>query len=385
MTEKHPPQTSSTASTHARPDGRIGYAIVGVGQLTQDELIPSIRESDQAYLAALVTSAEDKAEAFEISPLRPEDIYAYEDFEQLADRGDIQAVYIVLPNALHREYVERAARMGKHVLCEKPLASTPEDAKAMVQSCREAGVLLMTAYRCQYTPHHWAVRDAVQRGELGPVRLLNSVHSHVEDDPEAWRLQQEMAGGGPLPDIGLYSLNTVRFVLGQEPLWVEAALEQPQDVGDDPRFQEVERSISFRLGFAGGVLADCQASYAALDVNTFRVLGELGHAALDPAFQYNDLDLTLTTQRGQQQPDFPEYDQFTLEMDHFAQCIRSGAQPWTPGEEGVQDQRLMAAIYESARQGRRVELDAPQGRDVFRGTPPEVPGRTAPQETVLPG
>ena len=360
-----------TASSQPQP-GRVGYAIVGVGQLTKDELIPAVRESEHAYLAALVTGAEDKPEVSGISPLRPEDIYAYEDFGKLADRDDVQAVYIVLPNALHREYVEQAARMGKHVLCEKPLASTPEDAEAMVQACRDAGVLLMTAYRCQYTPEHWAVRDAVQSGQLGPVRLLNLVHSHVEEDRGAWRLDRKLAGGGPLPDIGLYCLNTARFVLGQEPQWVEAVLDQPQD---DPRFREVERSVSFRLGFAGGVLADCQASYAALDVNALRVLGEQGHAAMDPSFQYSDLCLTVTTTEGRQQPDFPEYDQFSLEMDHFAACIRSGAQPWTPGEEGLQDQRLMAAIYEAARTGKRVTLHAPEGRDVFRGTPPQVPGR----------
>lgn len=351
--------------------GRIGYAIVGVGQLTKDELIPAVRESEHAYLAALVTGADDKAEVQAASSMRPEDVYAYEEFGELADRDDIQAVYIVLPNALHREYAERAAQMGKHVLCEKPLASTVEDAEAMVQACREAGVLLMTAYRCQYTPEHWAVRDAVQSGRLGPVRLLNSVHAHVEDDPQAWRLDQKMAGGGPLPDIGLYSLNTARFVLGLEPQWVEASLDQPQD---DPRFREVERSVSFRLGFAGGVMADCQASYAALDVNTLRVMGEAGHAEMDPAFAYEGLKLTVTPAKDQQ-PDFPGYDQFTLEMDHFAACIRAGVQPWTPGEEGLQDQRLMAAIYQAARGGKRVTLDAPQGKDVFRGTPPQVPGR----------
>ncbi|MDO4262884.1 MAG: Gfo/Idh/MocA family oxidoreductase [Deinococcus sp.] len=363
---------TATITANQPPTGRVGYAIVGVGQLTKDELIPALRGSEHAYLAALVTGAEDKGEALKVSSLRPEDIYAYEDFERLADRDDVQAVYIVLPNALHREYTERAAQIGKHVLCEKPLASTPEDASAMVQACRDAGVLLMTAYRCQYTPEHWAVRDAAQSGQLGPVRLLNSVHTHVEDDPDVWRLERKVAGGGPLLDIGLYCLNTVRFVLGREPQWVEASLDQPQD---DPRFCEVERSVSFRLGFAGGVIADCQSSYAALDVNILRVMGEAGHAALDPAFQYSGLCLTVTTAGAQQQPSFPNYDQFTLEVDHFAACIRSGVQPWTPGEEGVQDQRLMAAIYEAARTGQRVTLDAPAGQDVFRGTPPQVPGR----------
>jgi predicted dehydrogenase len=359
---------------HPEPQTRrVGYAIVGLGKLSAEQLIPAARTSQHAYVAALVTSEEDKGEAFARAfDLTEEDVYSYDDFEQLAERDDVEAVYIVLPNARHREYTERAANIGKHVLCEKPLGMNAQGAQAMVDACRAAGVLLMTAYRCQYTPEHWAARDAAQGGRLGPVKLLDSVHVQVEDDPEAWRMKLDLAGGGPLVDVGLYSLNIVRFVLGQEPEWVFATLHQPQD---NPLFREVEESLSFMLGFPGGVIANCLTSYGAYKTTTLRVMGEKGSLLMDPAFPYQGLELTISDEGGDLTPSFPSYDQFGLEFDHFAQCIRAGKQPWTPGEEGVQDHRVMDAIYKSARTGQVVKLDPVAGQDVFRGEKPQVPGR----------
>lgn len=352
---------------------RVGYAIVGIGELSAGELIPAARTSEHAYVAALVTTEPEKGRAFARAyDLTDEDVYTYDRFEDLKDREDVEAVYIVLPNSLHREYVERAAQMGKHVLCEKPLSVNEAEAQAMVDACRAAGVLLMTAYRCQYTPYHWAARDAVQGRRLGRVKLLDSIHGQVEDDPEAWRLKRDLAGGGPLPDVGIYCLNTIRFVLGQEPEWVFATLQQPEG---DERFREVEESVSFMLGFPGGVVANCLTSYGIQKTATLRVLGEQGTALMDPAFTYQGLSLTISDGQGDFQPKLPDEDQFGLEMDHFAGCIRQGKQPWTPGEEGVQDHRIMDAIYESARSGQVVRLEPVQGQDAFRGEKPQVPGR----------
>lgn len=351
---------------------RVGYAIVGIGKLSAEELIPAARTSEHAYIAALVTSEEDKGEAFaKAFGLTTDDVYSYDNFEALKDREDVEAVFIVLPNSMHREYVERAAKIGKHVLCEKPLSVNVEDAQAMVDSCKEAGVLLMTAYRCQYTPEHWSVRDAVQSGKLGKIRSIESTHSHVEDDPEAWRLKIDLAGGGPLPDIGLYSLNIIRFVLGEEPQWVFADIHQPKD---DERFKEVEERVSWMMGFSAGVTAVCHSSYASQDTSTLRVVGEKGSAVMEPAFDYQGLKVTFEDGDGKREPSFVAYDQFTNEFDHFAQCIRKGQQPWTPGEEGVADHIAMDAIYESARSGKRVELKAVSEKDASRGEhKPEMP------------
>lgn len=352
---------------------RVGFALVGLGKLTAEQLIPAVRTSQDAYVAALVSSEEDKGEEFARAfDLTEQDVYTYDTFEQLANRDDVQAVYIVLPNSKHLEFVRRAAQMGKHVLCEKPLSVNAEQAQQIVDACREAGVLLMTAYRCQYTPEHWAAREAVQSGALGRVKLLDSIHAQVEDDPEAWRLKRALAGGGPLLDVGIYSLNTMRFVTGQEPEWVFAAQHQP---AGDLRFREVEESVSAMLGFPGGVIANLQTSYGAYTTATLRVMGEDGSLLMDPAFPYGGLGLEITDQNGTRQPAFPEYNQFSLEFDHFAQCIQQGRAPWTPGEEGVQDHVIMDAIYESARTGQVVRLSPQTGTDLYRGTPPERPGQ----------
>ncbi|WP_309570439.1 Gfo/Idh/MocA family oxidoreductase [Deinococcus sp.] len=350
---------------------RVGYAIVGLGELSVEELIPAARTSKESYVAALVTSELDKGVEFARAlGLKDSDVYTYDDFEHLSGRDDVEAVYIVLPNSLHREFITRAAKMGKHIVSEKPLGMNAKDAQKIVDVCKKAGVLLMTAYRCQYSPHHWAARDAVQGGTLGRVKLLDSMHVQVEDDPTVWRLQQELAGGGPLPDVGIYSLNTLRFVTGQEPEWVFATLHQPKK---DRRFREVEESVSFMLGFPEGVTANCHTSYGAFKTDTLRVMGDAGTLLMDPAFTYEGLKLSIETKEGTMTPSFPAYDQFGLEFDHFAQRVRDGKTPWTPGEEAVQDHVIMDAIYESAKTGKVVKLKSVTKKDAFRGTKPTLP------------
>ncbi len=352
---------------------RVGFAVVGLGELSAEELIPALRTSQHAYLAAVVTGEPDKGRAFaRAAGLTDQDAYTYEQFDDLAGRDDVQAVYIVLPNNLHREYTERAAKMGKHVLCEKPLAANTEDAEAMVAACKSAGVKLMAAYRIQYTPHHWAAKRAIAEGKLGKIKLLDSIHAQVEDDASVWRLSLKQAGGGPLVDVGIYCLNTLRFLTGLEPEWVYATMHQPQG---DERFEEVEESMSVMLGFPGGMIANFLTSYGAVKTNTVRVLGEDGSVLLDPAFSYSGLELELSDKHAKTRPQFAAYDQFTLEVDHFAGCIRENREPYTPGEEGVQDHRLMDAIYQSARSGGRVEVEKFGGQDVFRSTQnePELP------------
>jgi predicted dehydrogenase len=277
-------------------------------------------------------------------------------------------VYIVLPNSMHLEYTRRAVRIGKHVLCEKPLATTVEDAEKMVQVCADANVRFMTAYRCQYTPQHWAARDLIQSGELGRIGLIEAVNVQVEDDPTAWRLKRELAGGGALPDIGLYCLNTIRFLLTEEPIEVFA---QQFSTPDDPRFLEVEEAVAWTMRFPNGTLATCSTSYNAARANYLRVHGEHAWLSLDPAFAYQGLELEVVREKSREKQIMNEKDQFALEIDHFSRCILDQQQPFTPGEEGLQDQRIMAAIYESAKTNKPVALEPIQGKDVFRGTPPE--------------
>lgn len=355
------------------PEDRVGYALVGLGKLSLKELVPAFRLSNYSKLTALVS--DDREKALELAKglgLEEKDVYDYSDYEKLAERGDVNAVYIVLPNSLHREYTERAAKIGKHVLCEKPLATTPEDAEAMVRACAEANRLLMTAYRMQYTPQIWAARSLIQNGGLGALKFIQAVDGQMEDDPGEWRLKRDLAGGGALPDIGLYCLNTARFLSAEEPYEVFA---YRYSTPNDPRFHEVEEAVYFILRFPSGAVAHCTCNYDTAEARYLRAHGQKGWLSLDPAFSYEGLRLEVVTDQGREMKQMNEEDQFRLEIDHFSECILEGKKPFTPGEEGLQDQRLMAAIYQSAAEGQPVPVERMEGKDLFRGTLPRQAGK----------
>ena len=363
------PEDRPNSKTPIPPENRVGYAVVGVGKLTAQELLPAYRNSRFSRLAALVSDEHEKALEFALAHgLTENDVYSYRDFDRLGERDDIRAVYVVLPNSLHREYTERAARLGKHVLCEKPLAANLEDAEAMVAACAAANVRLMTAYRCQYTPQHWAARDLIQSGDFGRIGLVQATHTQVENDPNVWRLKRELAGGGALPDIGLYCLNTVRFLLAEEP---EEVFAYQFSTPNDPRFLEVEEAVVWTMRFPSGALSTCATSYNASRANSISVHGERAWLSLDPAFAYRGLEFEVVREHTRETPIIDERDQFALEIDHFSQCIIENRQPFTPGEEGLQDQRIMAAIYRSASEGRPVKLERIERKDAFRGPPPQ--------------
>jgi predicted dehydrogenase len=364
-----PIDEKSNSRTPAPPEKRVGYAVVGIGKLTAQELFPAFRGSRFSTLSALVSDEGDKALEFALAHgLSKDDVYSYDEFERLGERDDVRAVYIVLPNSLHRQYTERAAKLGKHVLCEKPLATNLEDAEAMVATCAAAKVLLMTAYRCQYTPQHWAARELIQSGALGFVGLVQAINTQLEEDPNVWRLKRDLAGGGALPDIGLYCLNTVRFLLAEEP---DEVFAHQFSTPDDPRFLEVEESVIWTMRFPSGTLATCATSYNAARSNHLSVHGDRAWLSMDPAFAYQGLSLEVVSSHKRESPIMDEQDQFALEIDHFSDCVLQQRQPFTPGEEGLQDQRIMAAIYRSAREGKPVGLERIETKDAFRGPPPE--------------
>ncbi|WP_407541594.1 Gfo/Idh/MocA family oxidoreductase (plasmid) [Deinococcus radiomollis] len=359
---------SGTDNQILSPAERVGYAVVGLGELTEAELYPAFHLSARSKLTALVTGDREKAlvQARQLG-LKDEDVYDYDHFEELQHRADVQAVFIVLPNSLHREYTERAAKIGKHVLCEKPLSVSVQDAEAMLSACKAADVLLMTAYRIQYTPHHQAARELMQSGELGRVKLMTAVDVQTEPNEGQWRLKRKLAGGGSLLDVGLYCLNTARFLTGEEPYEVFA---YTHSTPGDERFEEVEESVSFTLRFPSGIISSNFCSYGASRHRSVRVLADKANLLLDPAFDYTNLRLKKDTETQVTELLIKEVDQFALELDHFSACVSSGEQPYTPGEEGLQDQRIMEAIYTSAREGRPVHLERFEGRDVFRGRAP---------------
>ncbi len=351
---------------------RLGVAVVGLGRLSLTQILPGFAQARHVRVTALVSGERDKARVIAAQYGVPErSLYDYASFDQLKNNPDVDVVYIVLPNAMHMEYTVRAAQAGKHVLCEKPMASTAADAQRMVDACRQAGRLLMIAYRCQYLPEYRELIRFARDKTFGEVRLIEASNGQDNADNGQWRLNRAMAGGGSLPDVGLYCLNAARFITGEEPVEISARITQPKD---DPRFREVEDVCAFTLRFPSGVLASCTSGYSYHENRFLRLMATEASVGLDPAFSYDNLTMQIGRRQGQsqglEQRRWSGRNQFALEMDAFAEAIRGGRMPLTPGEEGLADMRLIEAIYQAAAGGSIVRLQAPAKLDATRGPPP---------------
>jgi predicted dehydrogenase len=372
-----PPQTGSEAQPASPPNpdapaDRIGFAIVGLGKLALEQVLPAFAQAKHARPVALVSGSPAKMAAVAKQyGIAPDSCYSYADMARMRDNPAIQIVYVITPNALHRQHVTAAAKAGKHVLCEKPMATSSADCHAMVEACRAANVKLMIAYRMQYQPHAREAIRLARSGALGAVTLMDMINNQNQGDPTQWRQVKALAGGGSLPDVGLYCLNTARAVLGEEPIAVSAQIWSP---AGDPRFGEVEDNVAFTLRFASGAIANCMSSYSTHRIARLKLIGSVAWAEMEHAFDYQGQSLRVTRLvDGKDQMaeiGVEAKNQFALELDHMAQCVRHNVAPRTPGEEGAQDQRIMEAIYEAARTGRMVRLAEVTGLDRFRGPEP---------------
>jgi predicted dehydrogenase len=353
------------------PDQRIGFAVVGIGRLSIDEILPAFGASKLCKPVALVSGSPEKAQKIAAQyGIQQSSIYSYQNFEQLARNPEVKVVYIVLPNSMHAEYTLRAAKIGKHVLCEKPMATSVADCERMIAACKSANVRLMVAYRQQYEPMNRQIVKMVREGKLGPLRSYLATLGQNQGDPGQWRLHKALSGGGCLPDVGIYCLNAARFWSNEEPVEVFGQTTQPTS---DPRFREVEATCNFVLRFPSGFLASCNANFAAHHTAYARLEGADSWAELNPSFGYSGIRLTynklLEEHSTNFTPSIGSKDQFALEMDHMALCVLRNQQPHTPGEEGLQDMKIIEAIYESARTNRPVQLQPPPGPT--RGPDPE--------------
>lgn len=336
------------------PVRRVGYCLVGLGHLSLGQILPAFGQSKYARPVALVSG--DAAKANKVAAqygIDAKNIYSYQTFDQIAGNKEIEAVYIVLPNSMHEEFVIRAAKAGKDILCEKPMATSSASARRMIDACKSAGKKLMIAYRIQYEPKNNLIKEWVRNEMFGKVKIIESFHGQNQGDPTQWRQKKALAGGGPLPDVGIYNINTTRFLLGMEPQWVSASLIQPKD---DPRFKEVEESLIFQMGFPGNVIAYGGCSYGVHKSARYRCLTDKGAwFGMDPAFGYTGLQIELSQARGEleykQQVSVEDKQQFATELDHFSECIIHNVNPNTPGEEGLKDMVLIEAMYASAASG----------------------------------
>ncbi|MEH2213416.1 Gfo/Idh/MocA family protein [Nostoc sp.] len=360
------------------PERRLGFAIVGLGRLSLEEIMPAFAECKLAKPTALVSG--DAAKANLVAQqygIKPQNVYNYQNYDNLRNNPDVDVIYIVLPNSMHREYTVRGAKAGKHILCEKPMATTVEDAQQMIDACKQADRKLMIAYRCQYEPHHRAMIQMIRSKELGTVKVIQADNGQNQGgDLNHWRLKRALAGGGSLPDVGIYCLNATRYLTGEEPIAISA---QIFSTPGDPRFKEVEESVTFQLRFPSGILGICSTSYGFHEGRRFRVFGSDAWGQLDPAFSYSGLRMmvsrkspTYSMAENISEVRIGEKNQFALEIDHMADCVIQNKQPHTPGEEGLQDQKLIALIYEAAQTGKTIALPRVSGLDTTRGPAPRM-------------
>ncbi|MDQ3291012.1 MAG: Gfo/Idh/MocA family oxidoreductase, partial [Bacteroidota bacterium] len=262
----------------------------------------------------------------------------------------------VLPNSMHAEYTIRAAQAGKHVMSEKPMATSVADCQKMIDACKKANKKLMIAYRAQYESFNLKSIELIKSGQIGKLRFLTSDHGRLlkpEQPEDKWRADKELAGGGSLMDIGVYSLNAMRYLTGEEPVEISAMIHSDPN---DPRFKEVEETVAFTLRFPSGILANCSSSYGYESVKRFQAFGSKGSLILDPATDYYEHNLELQLEDGKHEVKVKEEDHFAAEMDHLSECVLENKEPKTPGEEGLRDVKYMMAIYEAAKLGKPVKV-----------------------------
>ncbi len=339
---------SLQAQTESANTGRkLGWCIVGLGRISMDHFMPGVMLSKTGKITALVSGHREKAEKQAAMYNVPSpSIYSYDNFDEVRDNKDVDAVYIALPNSMHAEYTIRAAKVGKHVLCEKPMATSVADCKAMIEACQEHKVKLMIAYRCQYNPLHLKAIELIRSGALGQVQMIESSFGFNIRAGE-WRLNKKLAGGGPLLDVGVYSLNASRYLTGEEPVDIKA---NSSVIDHDGRFDQVEENDSWTMKSPSGIVASCNTTYGANGANYFKVHGSKGTMQMDPAFGYDGMHLTGVLDG--QTFDEPEAEHdprdFTRQADYFADCIWNNREPKTDGEEGLRDTMLMSEIYQTA-------------------------------------
>jgi predicted dehydrogenase len=336
------------------PGKKLGWAIVGLGSLSINQILPAFAKCEKSKVVAFVSGHPDKANKLALRyGVNPKNIYNYQNYDTIKDNPEVDIIYIVLPNGMHAEYTIRGLQAGKHVLSEKPMANTPADCQQMIDAARKANRKLMVAYRCRYEPYNQeAIRMARQK-ELGATKVIVADHGFNIGDPTQWRLNKTLAGGGSLMDIGIYSLNAARYLTGEEPTEINAMLyTTPGDV----RFKEVEETINFQLRFPSGILANCTSSYGYSGQNRYRVVTTKGWFELEPATSYTGLRMRIQQGDLIEERLLPARDHFALEMDHLSGCVMDNRDPLTPGEEGLRDLTIMAGIYEAARTGKTVKL-----------------------------
>jgi predicted dehydrogenase len=340
-----------------RTSKQIGYAVVGLGRISEVAVLPAFSQCEKSRLIAVVSGDARKARRLG-KRFGAGKSYTYDQLEECLADPLVQAVYIATNNSTHAEFTMAAAEAGKHVLCEKPMAPSVKLCQKMIDSCRAHCVKLMIAYRKYLEPASIEFKRLVRSGRLGRLKIIHTAFTFYfpAGQTRHWHMDRQLSGGGALVDVGVYCVNTVRWLLDQEPMEATAY----SWTVDPHRFVEVEESISFQLKFPEGILMEASASFGAAQCSFIQVMGEKGWAALNPAYAFDEERRIFGKIGGKWfEKKFEPMEEFHLELDHLAECIQQDKNPLPDGEAGKRDVAVMEAIYEAARRGKEVAVRIP--------------------------
>lgn len=339
-------KNSNAAYTPSTKGPALRVALMGLGSYAT-RVADAMKDCKRAKLVGAVSGTPSKLKDWQSKYSIPEkNCYNYETVGDIRNNPDIDAVYVITPNALHHDHVLQVAKTGKQVICEKPMALNAQQAQEMVDACKAAGVKLLIGYRMHFEPKTLEVIRMRKDGEFGKTFFFQGLSGFRIGDPNQWRLKKELAGGGAMMDIGIYSINGSRYMLGENPIWVTA-----QETKTNPeKFKEgVDETIQFQLGFPSGAVASCLSTYNMNNLDKFFLNGEKGFAELQPATNYGPIK--GRTHKGEL--DYPHVTHQTVQMDEMAAILLDGKQPAVPvdGEEGVKDMKIVDALYRAVKSG----------------------------------
>ena len=343
---------ANSISVFNQDEKTLRVAIMGLGSYGT-RVAEAIQSCKRVKLVGVISGTPSKVVKWREKYGIPEkNCYNYENFDAIKDNPDIDAVYVITPNALHKDEVIRVAKAGKHAICEKPMAVNAADGQAMVDACKSAGVHLLIGYRMHFEPNTLEVIRMRKSGELGNIKFFQGLSGFTIGDPTQWRLNPELSGGGAMMDIGIYSINGARYMIGEEPIWVTA-----QEVKTNPeKFKEgIDETITFQLGFPSGVIASCLSTYNMNNLDRFYLNGSKGWVEMQPSTGYGPIK-GITNKGPLNEPIVTHQ---TVQMDEMAAIIFDGKKPEVPvnGEEGVKDMKIIDAIFKAAKTGEKVSLN----------------------------
>ena len=334
---------------------RVRYAVVGLGYFGQAAVLPAFAHAARnSELVALVS--DDPVKRRKLGrKYRVDRLYSYEQYGECLASGEIDAVYVALPNHLHRDYTVPACEAGVHVLCEKPMAVTEDECEDMIRAAEAKNVRLMIGYRLHFEEANLKAVEIVKSGRVGEPRVFSSVFTMQVEDPHNIRLNPISQGGGTLYDIGIYCINAARYLFRSEPTEVQAISAN----NGDRRFRDMDEMTSAVLRFPGERLASFTCSFGAASHGSYRIVGTKGDLAVTDAYEFADPKrLELTVGEKKTRLSFPRRDQVAAEILRFSECVKSGKNPEPSGREGLADVRIIRALYRSAKEGRAIDLSA---------------------------